>query len=156
MRGNRSGFGKNLTTFDLVLIDTTEQQTNVISGFTGIEEFAEHFNAGNHRFFLLSTQTYDFNLFTNLNNTGFDTTGSYGTTTGNREYILNRHKEGLLIFTGRNGNVAVNSIHQLHNLVFPLGFAIKTTQSRTTDNGNIVAVIFVEAEQFAHLHFYEI
>ena len=69
------------TALDVLLVDTTEEQTYVIAGFTLIEELAEHFNAGNGRLHV-SAQTHDLNFVTNLNDAGFDTTGSNGATTG--------------------------------------------------------------------------
>ena len=63
-------------------IDTTEQQTYVITGFTLIQQFAEHFNTSYNRL-LVFTQTEDFNFVTYMDNTSFDTTCSYSTTTSN-------------------------------------------------------------------------
>ena len=68
------------TTFDFVLVDTTEQQTYVVTSFTLIQQLAEHFNTSYNRL-LVFTQTEDFNFVTYMDNTSFDTTSSYSTTT---------------------------------------------------------------------------
>ena len=143
------------TTLDFLLIDTTEEQTYVVTGFALIEELAEHFNTGNGRL-EVSTKTHDLNFVTNLYDAGFDTTGGNSTTTGNREHVFNRHKEGLVDISGRQGNPVVDSLHKLNHLFFPLGFAVKGTESRTTDDGSFITVIFVSREKFAHFHFNEL
>ena len=48
MRFNLTRFTKNHTTFDFILIDTTKQQTNIITSFTFIQQLAEHFNTSNN------------------------------------------------------------------------------------------------------------
>ena len=80
VRLNLTRVAKNHTTFDFVLVNTTEQQTYVIAGFTLIQQFAEHFNTGNNSL-LIFTETEDFNFVTNLNNTSFNTASSNSTTT---------------------------------------------------------------------------
>ena len=67
------------TTLDGLIVNTAEQQTNVVTSFTLIEDLAEHLNAGNYRLHL-GTQTHDLNLIAHLNDTSLDTTGSNGAT----------------------------------------------------------------------------
>ena len=78
MRFNLAGLTKNHTTFDFVRVDTTEQQTYVVTSFTLIQQLAEHFNTSYKRL-LVFTQTEDFNFVTYMDNTSFDTTSSYST-----------------------------------------------------------------------------
>ncbi len=73
---------KNHTTFDFILVNTTEQQTYVITSFTFIKDLAEHFNACYNRL-LVFTKTEEFNFVTYLNTTCFNTTSSNSTTTSN-------------------------------------------------------------------------
>ena len=139
------------TTLDLVFIDTTQQQTYVITSFTFIQQFAEHFNASYNRL-LVFTQTKDFNFVTNLDNTSFDTTGSYSTTTSNREYVFNRHQEWFINIARRQRNPSIASVHQFHNLFFPLFNAIQCTQCRTLNKRSIVTVEIVCRQKFTHFH----
>jgi hypothetical protein len=37
-------FANNHTTLDLLFVDTAEQQTGVVTSFTAIKQFAEHFH----------------------------------------------------------------------------------------------------------------
>ena len=68
------------TALDVLLVDTAEEQTYVVAGLTLIEELAEHLDACNGRLHV-GAQTHDLNFIAYLNNTGFDTAGSNGTTT---------------------------------------------------------------------------
>ncbi len=151
VRFNLTRFTKNHTAFDFILINTTKQQTNVITSFTLIQQFAEHFNTSYNRF-LIFTQTEDFNFVTYMNDTSFDKTSSNSTTTSNREHVFNRHQERFINITRRQRNPSINSIHQLHNFIFPFFYAIQCTKSRTTDDRSIVTVEFVCSQQFAHFH----
>src|SRR5690606_7294811 len=42
-----AGFANYHTSLDVVFVDTAEQDTGIISGFTSREYFSEHFNTGN-------------------------------------------------------------------------------------------------------------
>ena len=154
VRFNLTRFTKNHTAFDRFLIDTTKQQTYVITSFTLIQQFAEHFNTSYNRF-LIFTQTEDLNFITNVDDTSFDTTCSNSTTTSNREYVFNRHQERFINITRRQRNPSINCIHQFHNFVFPLFYTVQCAKSRATDNRSIVTVKFVCSQQFAHFHFNE-
>ena len=67
------------TTADFVLVDTTEQQTNVIASFTFVKNLAEHFNTGYNRL-AVSTEAENLNLITHFHAAGLDTTCSNGAT----------------------------------------------------------------------------
>ena len=143
------------TTLDFVLVDTTEEETDIVTSLTFIEDLAEHFNTRDDGLETFCTETDDLNFITRVDNTRFDTTRSYRTTTGDREYVFDRHKEGLIDVTRRQGDPSINSVHKLHDLVFPDRLTIETTEGRTTDNRSVVAVEFVAREKLAHIHFYE-
>ena len=72
---------KHLTSLDLFLVDTTEKETYVVTSLTLIEEFAEHLDTGDDSLLRLFAKTNDFNFVTYVNNTCFDTTSCYSTTT---------------------------------------------------------------------------
>ena len=91
-----------------------------------------------------------------MNGTALDTSGNNSTTTGDGEDVLDRHEERLLVLTDRDGDVLVDSGHELHNLVFPLGLSVEGTKSRTADNGSVVTVEVVLAEKVADLHLDEV
>ena len=44
---NTTGVADYHTTLDILLVDTAEEETYVVAGFTLIEKLAEHLNTGN-------------------------------------------------------------------------------------------------------------
>ena len=154
VRFNLSRVADYHTTFDFVLVDTTEQQTYVVTSFAFVKNLTEHFNTGYNRF-LVGTQTQDLYLVANFYATGLDTTRSNSTTTSNREYVLNRHQERFINIARRQRNPSIYSVHELEYFLFPLGFAVQGTQSRTADNRRVVAIVFISGEELSHLHFNE-
>ncbi len=55
MRLNLAWVTKYHTTLNLILVDTTEQKSNIITSLTFVQYLSEHFNARNHGFFTIST-----------------------------------------------------------------------------------------------------
>ena len=146
--------GDNHTTLDFLLIDTTEEETNVVTSFTLIEELAEHFHTSYNRL-LVFTETEDLNFITNLNDTSFYTTSSNSTTTSDREHVFNRHQEGLIAIARRLLNPFVNSVHEVHYAFNTLRIAIECTECSTTDDRSVFFEI-VLTEEVLHIHFNEL
>jgi len=144
----------NHTTLHLVLIDTTEEQTDVITSLTLIQGLTEHLDTSDDRLLVL-TKTEQLNLITDLALTSLNTTRSNSTTTSDREDILNRHQERLINLTDRLLNPSVNSVHQLHDLVFPLLHTIQCTQSRATDDRSIL-FITIRSQKILDIHLHEV
>ena len=82
MRSNSSRVYNYHTTLDLILINTTKEQTYIIASLTGGKSLTEHLNTGNNRLLVL-TKTEQLNLITDLTDTSLNTTCSNGTTTCN-------------------------------------------------------------------------
>ena len=156
VRGYRTGLGDNHTTTDLILFNTTQQQTYVVTSFATFQNLAEHFNTGYRGFQFFIAHTDDFNGVARVDNTGFDTAGSNSTTTGNQEHVFDRHQEILLNIALGQRNPFVNSSHQFHHLFFPLRLAVQGTQSGPADDRSIVSIVFVERKQFTDFHFNEV
>ena len=119
---------ENLTSLDLVTVDTTKEKTYVITSLTYLKDLTEHLDTCNDRLLVLA-ETKELNLVTNLNHTCLDTASCDCTTTCDREHVLNRHKEWLIDVTNRLLNPCVASVHELHDLVFPLWNTIEGTKS---------------------------
>src|SRR5262245_13377250 len=82
MRRNRPWFGQNLTALNIFALNTTKQNTNVITGLTLIKLFFKHLNAG-YDTFSGCTNTNNFNFFVDFYNTLLDAAGSNSTATLN-------------------------------------------------------------------------
>ena len=145
----------NHTALNFVLVDTTEQQTYVITSFTFVKNLTEHLDTGYNRL-LVCAQAKDLNFVANLNTTSLDTACNNSTTTCDREHVLNRHQERFINVTRRKRNPVVNCIHKLHNLCFPLRLTVQCTESRTTDDRSIVAIILVCRKKITHFHLNEL
>ncbi|KRK31325.1 hypothetical protein Q777_GL002208 [Lacticaseibacillus rhamnosus DSM 20021 = JCM 1136 = NBRC 3425] len=145
-----------MATFNLVTVNPTKQDTNVIAGFTKIQGLTEHFKTGNGGFENIWLQTDDFNFIADLNRTTIDTTRSNGTTTSNGEDIFNRHQERLVGFTNWGWDIFIDGIHQFHDNLFLFRIAFKCFQGRTAENRNIITRIIVFAEQFPNFHFNQV
>ena len=152
VRSDRTRLGHNHTALNLLLVDTAEQQTYVVAGLALVEQLAEHLDTGAGRRQRLLLQTDDLDGIAHVDDTGFDTARYDGTAAGDREHVLDRHQERLLVLTLRDGDILVDSVHELHDLLFPLSLAVQTAEGRTADDGGVVAVVLVLRKQVADLH----
>ena len=153
VRFDNTGVGDNHTTLDFLLVDTTEEETYVVTSFTLIEELAEHFHTSYNRL-LVFTETEDLNFVTNLNDTSFYTTSSNSTTTSDREHVFNRHQEGLIAIARRLLNPFVNSVHEVHYAFNTLSITVECTECSTADDRSIFFE-FVLTEEVLHIHLNE-
>ena len=158
VRSDGTGLGENLTAGNFFLLRTTEEAADVVTGLTLLEELAEHFNArasglGGR------LETDDFNIVTNLDHAALDTTGNDRTTTFDREDVFDRHKEGLVEFTLRLGDVGVESVHELGDAIaggVVLGSGLGGGISGAADNGSVVAIVVVLGKEVADFHLDEL
>src|SRR5690606_33856358 len=91
----------NHTTANLILLNTAEQQTYVITRFTSVKDLAEHFHTGYSGAKVFSAHTEDLNRITRLDHTALDTTCSNCTTASNGEHVFHRHEEVFVNETSR-------------------------------------------------------
>jgi hypothetical protein len=115
------------TALDLFLVDTTEEQTNVVTSLALVEELAEHFHTGNDGLLVL-TESEELNGVTNVDDTSLDTTGSNGATASDGEHVLNRHQEWLVDVAWRLLDPVVAGVHQLQHLLLPSGNAFESAE----------------------------
>ena len=155
VRSDGLGLGHDLTSLDFLLVNTTEEETYVVTSLTLVEELAEHLDTGDDSLTRLICETNELDRIADVDGTSLDTTGNDSTTASDGEDVLDRHKEGLVNKTLRKRNVAVNSLHELHDLVFPDFLAVKGTQSGTADD-RAVLIKLVESEEVADLHLNEV
>ena len=155
VRSDGAWLGDNLTSLDLFLVDTTEEKTYIVSGLTLIEELAEHLDTCYNGVLRSVAEAYELNRIVDVDGTGLDTTCNNGSTASDGEDVLDRHEERLLVLTNRLRDVLVNSVHELHYLVFPNLLSVEGSKSGSTDD-RAVLVELVECEQVADLHLNEV
>src|SRR5690606_35622022 len=136
---------------DLALVDAAEQAADVVARLTLVEALAEHLDAG-HDALLDLFEADDLDLFAGLDHAALDAAGGHGAAALDREDVLDRHEEGLVDQPLGVGDVAVEGLEQLFDLLRPLGVALERRQRRTADDGGVVAVEVILAEELANLH----
>ena len=154
MRSDNSWVSDNHTTLNILLVDTTEEQTYVITSLTFVKNLAEHFNTCYNRLSVF-TKTEELNFVTYLYDTSFDTTCCYSTTTCDREHVFNWHQEWLINVANWFLNPSVASIHQFHNLSFPFWNTVECTKGRATDEWSLIFELIL-SEEVTHFHFNEV
>src|SRR3989440_3213586 len=155
MRLDRAGLGQHLAALDLLALDPAEQATDVVAGLPGIEQLVEHLNTGHDRLAGV-VDAYHLGLFVDLDLATLDPARHDRATTFDREHVLDRHHEGLVEGPLRNGDVAVDRIHQLHDRLFPLGIALQRLERGDLDDRDVVARELVLGEQLADLELDEL
>src|SRR6056297_3522582 len=145
---------ENLATLNVVTLGTTQQNANVLTSTTFVQQLAEHLNAGTSGLDGI-LDTNNLNFLTNLDDATLNTTGYYGTATGDREDVLNRHQERLMDRTLRLRDVFIQGLYQLldsgstHLVVV---FAFQRHQRGTGYDRSVVTREVVLAQQIANFH----
>ena len=157
MRCDGTGFSQNLTSFDFVSLNASQQNTDVVTSFSLIQQLTEHFNACYNYFSDFVCQTNDFNFILYFNYAGFYSTCSYCTTTCDGEYVFDGHQERFVCCTFGCRNVIFDSFEQFQNLVAPRTVGIlQSLECGTSDDGNIITGEFIFVQQFSDFHFNQI
>src|SRR5712692_2966886 len=148
--GNGAWLAEHLAPLHLLLLDASEQRADVVAGDALVEQLAKHLDAGAHRL-LGRTQSDDLYLVADLDPALLDLAGDDGAATLDGEHVLDRHLERLVGLADRLGNVGVDRIEQLDDLLLPLLVALEGLQGRDPDDGGLVAGELVLGQQLAHL-----
>jgi len=145
-------------------LDTTQEDTSVVTGHPLVKTFLEHFDPGDGGGASFSDPD-QFHVITHFHNTAFDPTGSHRPPTSNREYVFYRHQEGFIAIPFGGGAIAIyrfpSLINCVHALAIPFwglrvfGHVVEGFFRRTGNNGDIVASEVVIGEKFAYFQFYE-
>src|SRR5690606_5339109 len=108
VRLHRARLEQNLTTLNSILVNAAQQAANVVASLALIQQLAEHLNAGHNRLLRIA-QTNDLDLVANLDHTALNTARHNRATPRNREHVLDRHQERLVLRTLRLRDVGVQS-----------------------------------------------
>src|SRR4051812_6079558 len=82
VRGGRTRLDDDLTALDLLALDATKQQADVLAGAALVEQLAEHLDTGDGRRLLVRVDADDVHGLVDLEDAALDTTGDDGATTG--------------------------------------------------------------------------
>ena len=122
-----------------------------------VEELLEHFDAGDD-LLLGGTQADEIDFLAHLDLAALDTAGGDGAAAGDGEDVFDRHEEGLVDFTLRKRNVAVDLGHQLEDGLGArvLAVAVEGLHRRTANHRDVVAREAVVLEQLANFELDEV
>src|SRR5438552_1244320 len=151
VRRNRSRLGDNLAAFDILLLQSTQQNAHVIARARFIEKFAKHFDISRNRLGRrTNSDQFDFSHF--LENPALNTAGGDGAAAFNVKHVFDRHQEWLINRPLGNRNVIVDRLHEGDYLLLRLRIALPRFQRTTLNNRDFVSGKFILCEEIAHFH----
>ena len=155
VRSNGTRSAEYLTAYDVLTLDAAEKNTDVVASLAVVHGLAEHLDAGSGR--LLGLLDADnLNGGVELELATLYTAGSNGTTTGDGHNVLDGHRERLLVVANRGRNVGIDLMHELTNGPVVLLIALECLESRTLNDGKIIAGEVVLVEELTGLHLDEL
>jgi hypothetical protein len=101
------------------LLHAAEEQADVVARAAGIQQLAEHLDAGDDGL-LVGVEADQRDFLLDLDLATLDTARRHGAAPGDREHVLDRHQERLVDLTLRLGDERVQRVHQLADLEAPL------------------------------------
>src|SRR3569833_2239976 len=114
VRGDAAGLGEHLAALDVVALGAAEQDAAVVAGLALVEEFAEHFDAGDDG--LLGVfDADDFDFVAHFYDAALDATGHHGAAAGDGEDVFDGHEEGAVDGAFGFGDVAVHGLDQFQD-----------------------------------------
>ena len=156
VRGGGTGLAEDHAANDILLLGATEQNTDVLTSATLVEDLAEHLDAGDGGLLNLVVDTDDLDLLAGLDDAALNTTGDNGATTGDGEDVLNRHEEGLVEVTLRLRDVLIHGVHEVEDRLSPLLVTLKGLEGGDANDRAVVAVEVLRGQQLANLHLDEL
>src|SRR5690606_5677406 len=105
------------TTLDVIALDATKQNTDIVTRLSLVYVFLEHLYTSNNSLTSFA-DTDDLYLVVHLDDTLLDTTSSNRATTLDGEHVFDWHEEWLVKLAGWLRDKLVHSLHKLHDSVF--------------------------------------
>src|SRR5579875_2791529 len=123
VRRDRARLAENLPALDLLALGAAQEATHVVARLALVEDLLEHLNAGDDgRGGRLDA--HDLDGVARVNDALLDAAGGDRAAAGDREDVLDRHQERLVQVTGRLGDVGVELLGQIKDLLLVLLVAL--------------------------------
>src|SRR5580700_74033 len=151
VRGVGARLDDDLAALNVLALDTAQEQAHVVARLALVEELAEHLHAGDGGGGGLLLDADDVDDLAGVDLAALDPAGHHGAAAGNREHVLDRHEERLFDLAQRLGDRVVARVHELENLLAPLGVALERLERRYPDHRHVVTGELVLGEQLADL-----
>src|SRR4051794_7433173 len=150
VRRDRAGLAQHLAALDVLALGPAEQAADVVAGLALVEDLAEHLDAGDDgRGRVLDPD--DLHGVARVDHPLLDAAGGHGPAAGDGEDILHRHEERAVERALGLGDVGVEVLGELDDLVDVLLLAVEGLEGRAGDDGDVVARELVLGEQLANL-----
>ena len=155
------GLRQNLATLNAIAVDAAEQDTDVVTSLSEVQQLVEHLDASHDGLLGLLSQADNLNFLAELQLAALHTASRDGAAAGDGEHVLDRHEEGQGVVAGRSGNIVVNGIHQLLDAGILgsggiAGIRHQGVQGGALDDRQIVAGELVGAQQLADFHLHQL
>lgn len=149
--------GNNHSTADILTLDTTEEETGVVTGTGLLAGLVEGLDIGDLGLDGIGL-TDNLDLRVALEDTTLDTAGDDGTTSWNGENILDGHQEWLVKLTLWGWDPLIDGLHELIDLLLTNLWAatLKGAKGGTHDNWGLITLEAVGREKLTHLHLDEL
>ena len=152
------GLGKDLTTLDLVVGDTTEEGADVVAGLGKVKGLAEHFEAGDDGL-LGRLDANDFSFVVHLDLTTLDAAGDDGATAGDGHDVFDREKEGFVGVALGVGDIGVEGFEEFFDasaVGIVHGSGLASLEGGTLDDGDFVTREAILGEEVTDVHLNEV
>ena len=144
------GGGQDLAALDSVLLNAAQEDADVVTGHTLVEQLAEHLDAGHDgRGGVLKAD--DLDGLVQLDDAALDTTRGNGAAASDREHVLDGHQEGLVDLADGLRDLGVDRVHQVADRLHTLGLAVKGRRGRAADDLGGRSVKLVLGQEVADL-----
>src|SRR5690625_523180 len=151
VRGDRTRLHHDLATLDVLTLGAAQQQPDVLGGLGGVEEVAEHLDAGDRGLGGGLLDPDDLDLVVDVELATLDTAGDDGAATGDREDVLDRHEEGLVDVALRGRDAGVDGLHEVLDGLDPLRVALEGLERGDAHDRHVVARELLAGEQVTDL-----
>ena len=130
-----------------------KQAADVVASLAGVQQLPEHLHARHHAL-LRVAQADDLDLLADLHRAALDAARHNRAAARDREHVLDRHQERLVLGTLGQRNVGVDGVEQLQDRLVGQRtlLAVQRLDRRTADHRHVVAGELVLHQQLAHLH----
>src|SRR6267143_3969704 len=148
-----SRLGQYHPALHVLLVDTTEEETHVVTCLAVIEQLPEHLDTRDDGL-LVAVEPDERDLLSDLDLPLLDTSSRYGATASDREHVFHGHQEGLIRLTLGLRDIGVQRIHQLPDLLPVLRVRVTTLQSlqgTALDDRRVVAREVVARQELSYL-----
>src|SRR5205807_8200771 len=114
VRLHRAGLGDDLAALDVLALDPSEEEADVVAGLALVQELAEHLDPGDDDL-LGVADPEDLDLFADLDDPPLDPAGGDGPAALDPEDVLDRHEERLVLRPDGRRDVRVDLVHEVED-----------------------------------------